>query len=130
MGTTPDKGLSGLSDTQDTVLQQTDYNNVNVRHLKNEDVDNRIQDRSRSVEDMAGAFVLAQDIFEVFGDRKSREFYTYAALKLIDYEQDVRFLLSTINQDVIRNPNTKVQNPAALFVAQLKQLARDRGIDL
>ena len=126
---TPDKGLSGLADTQDTVLQDT-VNNVNVRHLKKGDVDNFQERRLPSVDDLATAMVLAQDIFEVFGDRKSREFYNYAAIKLVDHEQDVRFLLSTIKQEVVRNPNSKVQNPTALFVTQLKQLPQDRGVDL
>ena len=116
--------------TQETTLQERIGNNVNVRHLENKNGDNPIQERVRSVEDMACASVLAQDIFEIFRDHKSREFYTYAAIKLIDYEHDVRFLLSTIKQDVIQNHHSKVQNPAALFVTQLQQLARDRGVDL
>ena len=77
----PDKGLSGLADTQETVLQETVNKNVNVKHLKKGDVDNFQDRRLPSVDDLATAMVLAQDIFEVFGDRKSREFYNYAAIK-------------------------------------------------
>ena len=59
------------------------------------------------VERLAVAMVLTEDILEVFGNRKSRDFYNYAAVKLADYEQDVRFLLGSFKQGIVNNPHTQ-----------------------
>ena len=37
------------------------------------------------------------------------------------------FGFSVVNQDVIATPNSKIKNPVALFVTQLKKLAEDRA---
>jgi phage replication O-like protein O len=122
------KGLGPKVPTQDTVLQDTvNNNNVNVRHIENgEDTSEPMPTLDR----LACAMVLAQDMLEVFGDRKSREFYSYASLKLADYESDIRFLLGSFKQDVVNNPRSSVKNPAALFVSKLKEFALEKGIIL
>jgi hypothetical protein len=115
--------------TQETVLQERFNNNVNVQHLKNGEGDEASEQLS-SLDDLARAMVLAQDMLEVFGDRKSRDFYSYASLKLLDYEHDIRFLLGSFKQDIVNNPHSTVKNPAALFVVKLKGFALEKGIEL
>jgi len=36
---------------------------------------------------LARAIVLSQDMLEILGDHKSRDFYNYALLKLANYER-------------------------------------------
>lgn len=70
--------------TQETELQERDNNNVNVRHLKNMEAGKAVGEMS--VDTLVTAMVLTEDILEVFGDRQSRDFYSYASLKLAGYE--------------------------------------------
>jgi hypothetical protein len=125
------KGLVPKVPTQETVLQDTVNNNVNVRHLnKNENNEIQVRDRAPSLDELARSMVLAQDMLDVFGDHQSRDFYSYASLKLGEYEDDIRFLLGSVKQDIVNNPHSNVKNPAALFVVKLKAFALERGIDL
>jgi hypothetical protein len=39
-------------------------------------------------------------------------------------------LISEIRADIINNPQTKVQNPAAIFTKRIKEIAQQRGIKL
>jgi len=123
------KGLGPKVPTQETTLQERLNKNVNVRHLKNREGD-EAGDEISSLDNLARAMVLAQDMLEVFGDRQSREFYSYASVKLADYENDIRFLLGSFKQDIVNNPRSNVKNPAALFVVKLKAFALERGIEL
>jgi hypothetical protein len=116
---TPDKGLSTTSDTQDTVLQERVIKNVNVRHLEKrigETKPSRV-----SIDDLAKAMALSEDMLHTFGDQKSKDYYTYAATKLIDYEQDIRFLMAQIKED---NPQSRVKNLAAIFVTTDKDVGK------
>jgi hypothetical protein len=115
--------------TQETELQERVNKNVNVEHIKNWAGD-EASDPPNSLEALATAMVLTQDILDVFGDYKSRDFYSYASLKLADYEHDIRFLLGSFKQDIVNNPRSNVKNPAALFVVKLKAFALERGIEL
>jgi len=83
-----------------------------------------------SIDDLAKAMALSEDMLQTFGDQKSKDYYAYAASKLIDYEQDIRFLMAQIKEDIIRNPQSKVKNPAAIFVTKLQQMAEEHGIEL
>jgi hypothetical protein len=123
------KGLGQKVPTQETTLQEKFNNNVNVRHLKNKEGD-EAGDQISNLDGLARAMILAQDMLEVFGDRKSRDFYSYVSLKLLDYEHDIRFLLASFKQDIVNNPRSTVKNPAALFVVKLKGFALEKGIEL
>jgi hypothetical protein len=123
------KGLGSKVPTQETTSQERLNNNVNVQHLKKRERD-EASDQISSLDGLARAMILAQDMLEVFGDRKSRDFYSYASLKLLDYEHDIRFLLGSFKQDIVNNPRSTVKNPAALFVVKLKGFALEKGIEL
>ena len=68
------------------------------------------------------------DILSILKDDKGRGFYLNVARRVPS--QVIYRLLAEIRADIINNPHTRVQNPAAIFTKRIKEVAAERGIEL
>lgn len=118
-----DRGVVKESYPQETVLQDT-VNNVNVeRAFKNSENEHKTNDERE-----AASRAVTVDILSILKDDKSRGFYLKVARRLPS--QVIYRLLAEIRADIINNPHTQVQNPAAIFTKRIKEVAAERGIEL
>jgi hypothetical protein len=117
-----DEGVVKEFDPQETILQDT-VNNVNVeRSSKNPKNEHKTSDEREAVR------VVTLDILSILKDEKSRGFYLSIARRVPS--QVIYRLLAEIRADIINNPHTRVQNPAAIFTKRIKEIAAERGIKL
>jgi hypothetical protein len=115
----PDTGVVKEFDPQETVLQDT-VNPVNVKRTSKEV---GTPGRNTEEQDALNRLVM-MDILSVLKDVKSRGFYLKVARRVP--RDIIHQLLAQIRVDIINNPHSQVQNPAAIFTTRIKELAAER----